>query len=963
MAAARADPLLGHDQDADDPKVHARPTTSGSAALLATAKSAFASFPSLAATAPSLAPLKPQSPWSFRLSRRSVTWLVLAAAAIFLITAFARRHARPPSSGDDLLAPPSLADDPLDLRDHPPRDEVHFYRSRIDPAFAFLDSRIAGIEPAVTAAASVDARATVLAAAVVPRGGQTRRRTSAVTAAPISLAPPPTPPRKMGLVAVPVGESAKARIDTLVRQFGLDRFAFMLFIWDHSDWSEFPWFPHVTAIRVARQAKFWYAKRFIPPEVALHYDYIWLLDDDMVLDFEWDPANATAAMRQYNVHFAQPALTMGTHFDQGKIEERVEKFKIGHWTNFVEMMGPIISRGAYTCAWTLTPWDTSASWGLDNSFYPVCSGLGYCRFAILDGFPMKHLDTKTFVGGIDQKIRELNASQKQFGDWCAEVLRRASSETKEGKFALDVCRRWAMRDPYRNYVTFREMVPRDVARRGECLEDPTGEMAAVPWWHRRAPSTLTAMPAFRADRINLLDDHDDPKIHARPATTGSVAFFLNYGSPFAHFGRADLPPSRALRKSVATPSFRFHCSRRCATWLVLIAATAFLLFALAQHQSAPPGLTADVDGDGDPVPAPPALMDHVPHDQIHFYRTRIDPGFAFLEPRIAGLEPAHATFVSEANGTARPDYVPVPARKMGLVAIPVGESAKARIDTLVRQFGLNQFAFMLFIWDESDWSEFDWFAHVTAIRVARQAKFWYAKRFIPPEVALHYDYIWLLDDDMVLDFEWDPANATRTMRQYNVHFAQSALTMGEHFEQGKIGKRVEKFKIGHWTNFVEMMGPIISRGAYWCAWTLTPWDTSASWGVDNSFYPVCSGLGYCRFAVLDAYPMQHLDTRTFVGDVGKKLREAEVSHKQFDDWCAEVRKSATPESKEGYFALDVCRRLAMRDQFRDYITFREMVPGDADEEAGGWETCFEAPEVTKGGNEMWAVPWWHVRVV
>ncbi|KNE64728.1 hypothetical protein AMAG_10078 [Allomyces macrogynus ATCC 38327] len=391
----------------------------------------------------------------------------------------------------------------------------------------------------------------------------------------------------------------------------------------------------------------------------------------------------------------------------------------------------------------------------------------------------------------------------------------------------------------------------------------------------------------------------------------------------------------------------------------------FLLTELARHHATPPEL--DIDDPVPAPPAPPALL--VPHDQIHFYRSRIDPGFAFLEPRIVGLEPGftRASMSDAANddgSTARKvDHVPVPSRKLGLVAIPVGETAKFRIDTLVRQFGLEQFAFMLFIWDQSDWSKFPWFANVTAIRVARQAKFWYAKRFIPPEVALHYDYIWLLDDDMVLDFEWSPVNATETMRRYNVHFAQSALTVGEHFDQGAIEKRVEEFAVGHWTNFVEMMGPIISRGAYWCAWTLTPWDTSSSWGVDNSFYPVCSGLGYCRFAVLDAYPMKHLDTRTFVGEVDKKLREVEASHKQFLDWCADVRKTASPDTKEGYFALDVCRRLAMRDPFGNYVTFREMTPADADVEEGGWETCFESAEVLKGGAEMWAVPWWQVRVV
>ncbi|KNE63535.1 hypothetical protein AMAG_19014 [Allomyces macrogynus ATCC 38327] len=164
----------------------------------------------------------------------------------------------------------------------------------------------------------------------------------------------------------------------------------------------------------------------------------------------------------------------------------------------------------------------------------------------------------------------------------------------------------------------------------------------------------------------------------------------------------------------------------------------FLLAALARHHATPPELDDD-----DPVPAPPALL--VPHDQIHYYRSRIDPGFAFLEPRIVELEPefTSASMSDAANNdgsTARKvDHVPVPSRKLGLVAIPVVESAKFRIDTLVHQFGLEQFAFMLFIWDDSDWFEFSWFAQVTAIRVARQAKFWYAKRYISPEVALHYD--------------------------------------------------------------------------------------------------------------------------------------------------------------------------------------------------------------------------------
>ncbi|KAJ3357474.1 hypothetical protein GGF32_001083 [Allomyces javanicus] len=445
------------DADDDDPKFHGRAGPRAAFSLLAT------SHPS-------------------RLSRRTTKWLLVAAfAAVVLVTAYVRHAAPgPPSADDDVQPAVDVLDDAFD---HVPDDPVHFHRTRIDRSFAFLDARSAGVEHVQSTAMDKKRAESSPAAASSSRAWP--RPPPPPPAKP--AAPVPTPPRKLGLVAVPVGESAKSRIDTLVHQFGLDRFAFMLFIWDHSDWSEFPWFAHVTAIRVARQAKFWYAKRFIPPEVALHYDYIWLLDDDMVLDFAWDPVNATETMRRYNVHFAQPALTIGTHFDQGAIEKRVEGYEVGHWANFVEMMAPIISRGAYACAWTLTPWDTSASWGVDNSFYPVCSSLGYCRFAILDGYPMKHLDTKTFVGDEEQKRQELKASQNQFREWCDEVRRSASPDTKEGRASITACKLWGKRDMYKDYLAFREMVPRDMQTRGECLEQVVDgvEMKAVPWWHVR----------------------------------------------------------------------------------------------------------------------------------------------------------------------------------------------------------------------------------------------------------------------------------------------------------------------------------------------------------------------------------------------------------------------------------------------------------------------------------------------
>ncbi|KAJ3362028.1 hypothetical protein GGF31_001830 [Allomyces arbusculus] len=324
-------------------------------------------------------------------------------------------------------------------------DVFHHYRSRADPDVFFLDSDPTNIEPLGTE-------------------------------------------RKLGLVVVPAGQSSKRRVNKLIHQFGLDNFAFLLCLWDNSTWTEFDWYPKVTTVRARGQAKFWFVKRFVPPEVALAYDYIWMLDDDMSIDLGWDPVDATEAMKKYNVHFAQSALTMGEHFDQGQIEKRVPLFAVGHWSNFIEMMAPIVSRGAYACAWTLIPWDTSSSWGVDNMLYPVCSSMGYCRFSILDAFPMKHLDTKTFVGSIDKKVREAKATGDLIDWFCAHVQ---SGLLGGGSWAAAVrsafCARLQRRDVFHEYVSFGEMRPRHAARQDTCFEEPgeMGEMVSVPWWYPR----------------------------------------------------------------------------------------------------------------------------------------------------------------------------------------------------------------------------------------------------------------------------------------------------------------------------------------------------------------------------------------------------------------------------------------------------------------------------------------------
>jgi hypothetical protein len=77
------------------------------------------------------------------------------------------------------------------------------------------------------------------------------------------------------------GESGKTYVDEMIKQFGVDKHRFMLFHYDESDWSKFPWYNKVISIRFPGQMKWWYVKRFVVPEVVAPYEYIGFWDEDV----------------------------------------------------------------------------------------------------------------------------------------------------------------------------------------------------------------------------------------------------------------------------------------------------------------------------------------------------------------------------------------------------------------------------------------------------------------------------------------------------------------------------------------------------------------------------------------------------------------------------------------------------------------------------------------------------------
>ncbi|KAL2894236.1 Actin filament-associated protein 1, partial [Bienertia sinuspersici] len=84
-----------------------------------------------------------------------------------------------------------------------------------------------------------------------------------------------------------------------------------------------------------------------------------------------------------------------------------------------------------------------------------------------------------------------------------------------------------------------------------------------------------------------------------------------------------------------------------------------------------------------------------------------------------------------------------------LVAFTVGIDMKDNIDATVKKFSDN-FTIVLFHYDgkTSEWDQFEWSKRAIHVSARKQTKWWYAKRFLHPDIVAKYDYIFIWDEDL-----------------------------------------------------------------------------------------------------------------------------------------------------------------------------------------------------------------------
>ncbi|KAL8138083.1 hypothetical protein V2J09_004084 [Rumex salicifolius] len=234
--------------------------------------------------------------------------------------------------------------------------------------------------------------------------------------------------------------------------------------------------------------------------------------------------------------------------------------------------------------------------------------------------------------------------------------------------------------------------------------------------------------------------------------------------------------------------------------------------------------------------------------------TSITPVNLMPKPRGAELlpqgiiEPESDLYLRKLWGNPRDDYRDPPKY---LVTFTVGYNQRNNIDAAVKKFSDN-FTIVLFHYDGrvSEWDEFEWSKKAIHISAAKQTKWWYAKRFLHPDVVAPYDYVFMWDEDLGVE-HFDAEEYIKMIKKHGLEISQPGLEPSPwvayeltkrnrdplaqvHKEaKEKPGKCTDP-KLPPCAGFVEIMAPAFTRDAWRCIWYMIQNDLVHGWGIDFS---------------------------------------------------------------------------------------------------------------------------------
>ncbi|XP_042377873.1 uncharacterized protein LOC121970926 isoform X3 [Zingiber officinale] len=219
------------------------------------------------------------------------------------------------------------------------------------------------------------------------------------------------------LVTFTVGYDQKKNIDAAIKKFS-ENFTIMLFHYDGraSEWDEFEWSKKAIHISIRKQTKWWFAKRFLHPDIVAPYDYIFIWDEDLGVE-HFNAEEYIKLVKKHGLEISQPGLEANKGLTwqmtkrRGDKEVHKETEEKPGWcfdphlppcASFVEIMAPVFSRDAWRCTWHMIQNDLVHGWGLDFALRR-CVELAHEQIGVVDAQWIVHHGVLT-LGNQDLKL-------------------------------------------------------------------------------------------------------------------------------------------------------------------------------------------------------------------------------------------------------------------------------------------------------------------------------------------------------------------------------------------------------------------------------------------------------------------------------------------------------------------------------------------------------------------------------
>ncbi|KAJ3671754.1 hypothetical protein LUZ60_007833 [Juncus effusus] len=213
----------------------------------------------------------------------------------------------------------------------------------------------------------------------------------------------------------------------------------------------------------------------------------------------------------------------------------------------------------------------------------------------------------------------------------------------------------------------------------------------------------------------------------------------------------------------------------------------------------------------------------------------------------------------------------LPLKQKYLVTFTVGYEQKAIINAAVKKFSEN-FTILLFHYDGrvSEWDEFDWSKRAIHISARKQAKWWYAKRFLHPDIVASYEYIFIWDEDLGVE-HFNAEEYIKLVRKHGLEISQPGLEPNRgltwQMTKRRGDKEVHKETVEKpgWCSdphlppcaaFVEIMATVFSRDAWRCVWHMIQNDLVHGWGLDFALRK-CVEPAHEKIGVVDSQWIVH----------------------------------------------------------------------------------------------------------